>query len=195
MVNPKWLKMSLSTKVRKMNIFNPDTYCGIYCGACSIAMYSKTGRADEFVACLGGVPKEELSCGGCKSDNIYAGCKACGLRRCAREKGIEHCIDCADYPCKSYKTRQTVAKLLPHLHGAAASLKNIKLDGVDHWLDVQKKRWSCPDCGTPFSWYATACYKCGLASKAHELSGWKKLLCRFMLTMAYRKGRAENKIV
>jgi len=191
------MKMSLSTKVRRMNIVNPDTYCGIYCGACSIAMYSKTGRADEFVACLGGVPKEELSCGGCKSDNIYAGCKACGLRRCAREKGIEHCIDCADYPCKSYRTWQTVAKLLPHLHGAAASLKNIKLDGVDHWLDVQKKRWSCPDCGTSFSWYATACYKCGrsLASKAHELSGWRKLLCRFMLTMAYRKGRAENKIV
>jgi transporter family-2 protein len=36
-------------------------------------MYGKTGRADEFVACLGGVPKEALSCGGCKSDNIYAG--------------------------------------------------------------------------------------------------------------------------
>jgi hypothetical protein len=44
-----------------MDMFNPDTYCGSYCGACSIAMYSQTGRADEFVACLGGVPKEELS--------------------------------------------------------------------------------------------------------------------------------------
>jgi hypothetical protein len=116
---------------------------------------------------------------------------------CAREKSIEHCIDCADYPCKSYRTWQTVAKLLPHLHGTAASLNNIKFEGADHWLNVQKNRWSCPDCGTSFSWYATACYKCGrsLASKAHELSGWRKLLCRFMLTMAYRKGRAENKIV
>jgi hypothetical protein len=160
-------------------------------------MYSKTSHADDFISCIGGVPKEELFCGGCKSDNIYAGCKACGIRRCAREKDVKHCIDCADYPCKSYKTWQKTAKLLPHLHGAADNLNNIKLDGVDNWLNVQEKRWSCPDCGTSFSWYATACYTCGqsLASKAHELSGWKKLLCRFMLTMAYRKGRAENKIV
>jgi hypothetical protein len=160
-------------------------------------MYNKTGHADKFVACLRGIPKEDFSCGGCKSDNIYAGCKACDLRRCAREKGIEHCTDCADYPCKSYRTWQTITKFLPHLHGVAASLKNIKVDGVNNWLNEQKKRWACPDCGTSFSWYAAACYNCGrsLASQTHKLSGWRKLLCRFMLTMAYRKGKAENKSV
>lgn len=56
------------------NQFNPDTYCGIYCGACSIAMLGKTGRADGFADCLGTVPKEDLACGGCKSDRVYAGC-------------------------------------------------------------------------------------------------------------------------
>lgn len=180
-----------------MKKFNPDTYCGSYCGACSIAMYSNTGRADKFVACLKGVPREELSCGGCKSENIYAGCKACGLRRCAREKGLEHCIDCEQYPCKSYTQWQKAAKLLPHLQGAADGLHDIKRNGVGHWLNGQKKLWSCPACGTLFSWYATTCSTCGgsLTSKAHELSGLKKLLCRFMLTMAYRKGRAKrNKI-
>ena len=178
-----------------MSEFNPDTYCGIYCGACSVAMCGNTGHADNFVACLRGVPTEELSCGGCKSDNLYAGCKACGLRRCAREKGIEHCIDCADYPCKSYRTFQKMSKILPHLHGVTTSLESIRLDGVDHWLDVQNKRWACPDCGTPFSWYATTCHECGhvLVSETHKLSAWKKLLCRFMLTMAYRKGRLQNK--
>ncbi len=183
--------MSSNAESKIVHKFNPDTYCGIYCGACSIAICSKTSRADEFVACLRGVPKEELSCGGCKSDNLYAGCKACGIRRCAREKEIEHCDECADYPCKSYRAWKKVAKLLPHLQGAPASLKRIKDDGVDHWLNAQRKRWSCPDCGTSFSWYATACHKCGrsLASKAHKLSGWKKLLCRLMLTMAYRKGK------
>jgi hypothetical protein len=64
-----------------MDILNPDTYCGLYCGACSVAVYGQTGRADNFVGCLWGVPEEELSCGGCKSDNVYAGCRACGLRR------------------------------------------------------------------------------------------------------------------
>lgn len=174
-----------------MNMFNPDTYCGIYCGACSIAMYSDTGHTDEFVAFLGGVPKEDLSCGGCKSDSVYAGCKACAISCCAREKGIEHCIDCADYPCKSFRTRQLAAKFFPHLHGTDAGLRCIKLGGVDYWLDLQKKNWSCPDCGTPFTWYATACSHCcrSLVSNAHKLSGWKNLMCRFMLSSAYRKGR------
>jgi hypothetical protein len=180
-----------------MNIFNPDSYCGIYCGACSIAMHSQTGRADGFADCLGSLPKEELAYGGCKSDTLYAVCSACSLRRCAREKNVSHCIDCTDYPCKSYSTWQTVAKFLPHTHEASSSLESIKCDGVDYWLDAQKMRWSCPNCGTPFSWYASACYKCGrnLAFEAHKLSFWKKLLCRVVLPMAYRKGKAKNKSV
>jgi hypothetical protein len=175
--------------------FNPDTYCGIYCGACSIAMHGRTGRADEFAACLGSVPKEDLLCGGCKSDTVYAGCSTCGLRRCAREKNIEHCIDCADYPCKSYSTWQKVAKFLPHAHEAPISLETIQRDGIEDWLNTQKKHWSCPECGTPFSWYASACIKCGrnLTSEAHQLTFWRKLLCRVVLNMAYRKGKTAGK--
>ena len=177
-----------------MNEFNHDTYCGIYCGACSIAMQGKTGRADGFSACLGSVPKEELVCGGCKSGTVYAGCSTCTLRRCAREKGIAHCVDCADYPCRMYRAWQSVAKFLPHAREAPFSLETIKRDGVDSWLAAQKKRWSCPDCGSPFSWYAPKCHQCGrrLSPNAYEMSGWRKLLCRFVLPMAYRKGRAKQ---
>jgi len=177
-----------------MKYFNPDSYCGIYCGSCSIAMYAKTGCADKFATCLGGVPKEELICGGCKSDDVYAGCGACILRGCAREKNVEHCINCTDYPCTRYSKWQSLAKFLPHIHESATSLETIRRDGIDQWLDEQKKRWLCPDCGTPFSWYASACNKCGhsLELKAYTLSRWKKLLCHFILPMAYRKGKAKQ---
>lgn len=33
-----------------MNQVNPDSYCGIYCGACSVAMHGATGRVEEFAA-------------------------------------------------------------------------------------------------------------------------------------------------
>ena len=180
-----------------MNIFNPDTYCGIYCGACSIAMYGKAGLTDEFASCLGSVPKEDIVCGGCKSDTVYYGCRICGLRSCARGKNVEHCIECSDYACKNYRSWQRAAKLLPHIQESADSLEAIKCDGVDHWLDSQKKRCSCPDCDTPFSWYASMCSKCGrsLVSKAFKLSGWRKLLGHFVLPMVYRKGKAKNKSV
>ena len=92
------------------------------------------------------------------------------------------------------KQRQS---FVPHSREAASSLEAIKRDGVASWLAAQKKRWSCPDCGSPFSWYALECYKCGrsLASKAYQLSGWRKLLCRFVLPMAYRKGKAKSRSV
>ena len=178
-----------------MNTFNPDTYCGIYCGACSIAMYGRTGHGDGFATCLGRVPREELVCGGCKSDDVYAGCSTCSLRGCARGKNVEHCVDCADYPCTRYSKWQSLAKFLPHTHESASSLETIKRDGIDRWLAEQKKRWLCPDCGTPFSWYASVCSKCdrSLEFKAYALSGWKKLLCRFILPMAYRKGKEKQK--
>ena len=177
-----------------MNEFNPDTYCGIYCGACSIVMRGETDCPDAFAACLGSVPKEDFVCGGCKSDNIYAGCSICSLRQCAREKSIAHCCDCADYPCKRYSNWQFAAKFLPHVRNAVSSLTAIKRDGVDSWLVAQKNRWSCPNCGAPFSWYAPSCYKCGrtFATEAYKLSGWRKLLCRLVIPMAYRKGKRSR---
>jgi predicted amidophosphoribosyltransferase len=177
-----------------MNKFNPDTYCGIYCGACSIVMHGETGRTDEFSACLESIPKEEFVCGGCKSDTVYAGCKLCSLRPCALEKGVEHCIDCVDYPCKMYRKWNSMAKFLPHIGEALSSLELIKRDGVDPWLAAQKKRWSCPSCGSSFSWYASICHNCGqsLLSETHRISGWKKLVSRFVLPMVYRKGKAKK---
>jgi hypothetical protein len=47
-----------------------DSYCGIYCGACSILNHGETGRGDEFIACCDSVPEKELACGGCKSDAL-----------------------------------------------------------------------------------------------------------------------------
>jgi len=179
---------------RNMNKVNPDSYCGIFCGACSVAMHGVTGRADGFVACLGGVPGQELACGGCKSDGfLYAGCCICGFRDCARGKGFEHCTDCSDYPCRMYAKWQSAARFLPHVGEAAAGMAKIKRDGADAWLAAQKKRWSCPDCGAPFSWYAPECPTCGrnLTGDAYRISGWKKLVCRLLLPMAYRKGKAK----
>jgi hypothetical protein len=177
-----------------MNNVNPDSYCGIYCGACSVYVHGETGRADGFVACLGSVPKEEIACRGCKSDTVYAGCRICTLRDCAVKKGFAHCVDCSDYPCKMYGKWQIGAKLVPHSLEAPSSLEAIKRDGTASWLAAQQKRWSCSDCGAPFSWYAAKCHQCGreLASQAYELSGWRKLVFRFVFLMAYRKGKAKR---
>jgi hypothetical protein len=170
-----------------------DTYCGIYCGACSISSHGETGREDGFIACCPGVPKEELACRGCKSDAVYAGCRTCGFRDCAVGKGVAHCVECAEYPCKAYEKWQSAAKILPHVRESVANLEAIRSGGVDAWLAAQASRWSCPECGTRFSWYAASCQKCGrsLAAEAYAMRGLRKLLCRWVLPTVYRRGKAK----
>jgi hypothetical protein len=173
---------------------NSDTYCGIYCGACSVAIYGVTGRADGFVACCTGVPRSALTCDGCKSEKVYAGCRVCPFRSCAEERGVARCVECSDYPCTAYKRWQSATRFLPHVGEAAPSLDSIAREGYDSWLSSQEQRWSCPTCGEHFSWYAATCAGCGhsLEGEAYTMKGWRKLLCAIILPLVYRKGRAKT---
>jgi hypothetical protein len=33
--------------------------------------------------------------------------------------------------------------------------------GVSRWLEFQRERWSCSECGTRFWWYGRVCTTCG----------------------------------
>jgi hypothetical protein len=169
-----------------------DSYCGIWCGACSVLVHGEAGRADAFIACCAGIPKADLACRGCKSDSVYAGCRTCAIRDCAIGKGVDHCSACSEYPCRSYVRWQSAARLLPHIREAAASLNTIRQGSVESWLSAQKTRWSCPSCGTRFSWYAPSCAACGrsLDQEAFTITGLRKLVCRWMFPKLYRKGKA-----
>jgi hypothetical protein len=135
------------------------------------------------------------ACPGCRSDALYAGCRTCGLRDCAVGRGVAHCVECADYPCGTYERWRSVSKLLPHVREATSNLEAIARDGVEDWLAAQKTRWSCPACGTRFSWYAASCAECGrsLRKEAHAMKGLRKLVCRLVLPMVYRKGKASQR--
>ncbi len=169
-----------------------DNYCGLYCDACSVRIYGETGCSDGFVNCLGNVPKTDIVCGGCKSHSTYAGCRACLIRKCAVKKGIEHCIKCEEYPCGMFKQWRIATKLLPHVGEVFSCLDEIRREGMDAWFESQDKRWSCPDCGARFSWYARECPSCGysLNEKAYKLNGFRRILCRLILPSAYKKGKA-----
>ena len=168
-----------------------DSYCGIYCGACSIRKHGETGDGDAFIACCGSVPKSELTCSGCKSKTLYMACRGCEIRDCAVDRGLTHCADCANYPCRIYKKWYSAAKILPHVREAAVNLETIKRDGNETWLKTQEKRWSCPECGAAHSWYTATCDKCGqnLTTQAYSLAGIRKLICRIVFPMAYRRAK------
>ncbi|MFC1643323.1 DUF3795 domain-containing protein [Myxococcota bacterium] len=171
-----------------------ESYCGIYCGACSVLRYASTGHSDAFLNSCSSLPKNALVCRGCKSGTLYAGCRTCEVRECASQRGVTQCAQCAEYPCRTYKRLRSTRRILPHLWERAPNLAAITQHGMDAWLAEQEKRWSCPECGTRFSWYTAACTQCGrsLASEAYTLSGVRKLLCQWLLPMLYRRGKAKE---
>ena len=171
-----------------MTKFNFDTYCGIYCGACSIMMAYKTGNKDSLASHwteenLGAFLKAQgisisendslqLKCHGCKTDTVFINCKHCKIRNCAINRNMDHCFECSDYPCQLFHDtlfNKGIQQMLPHLKLIEEDLDSIKDMGIEKWLEVQAKQWKCPKCQTDSSWYTMSCAKCGT-----DLSGNKK---------------------
>lgn len=55
-------------------------YCGMPCALCT--RYRTVGAS---------------RCPGCSADGYYT--EACKVHRCCREKGLDHCGSCPDFPC------------------------------------------------------------------------------------------------
>jgi predicted esterase len=154
-----------------MSDFNYDSYCGLYCGGCSIIKAYQSGIKDPFACFWSDEAGAELKCHGCKTDTVFGGaaefggCAKCAIRACAREKGVERCLSCPDFPCHNFNPDTEIAKFLfdklPHMSTIATNLQTIMSKGASGWLEEQVVQWKCPDCQTDYTWYATHCSNCG----------------------------------
>ena len=160
-----------------MSILRKDTYCGLYCGACEIENARTEDQQKKviqtFESNLPGwhATLDQMHCSGCKSDDVFVNCAKCPIRRCARERGIEFCYQCSDYPCQTHTFLQAASGQVPilrHIKAIETNQAYICEHGVDAWLQDQEQRWSCPHCGSPFSWYTDSCGQC-----MHDLKGIK----------------------
>jgi len=82
-------------------------YCGYNCGLCAarsddpavrqrlVDGWRKYFGHEEYTA-------ENVRCDGCRTDGRIAD-KQCKARPCARERGVEYCADCDDFPCKKMR--------------------------------------------------------------------------------------------
>jgi len=46
--------------------------------------------------------KEDILCKGCKSETLFLFCSSCYITTCNKERGIENCEDCDEFPCDRY---------------------------------------------------------------------------------------------
>lgn len=118
-------------------------YCGLYCGLCdqcariperAAALLESLHRADfegwgpglpgfkDFWNLLNGLAEvEDDKC--CRT--WKCGAPVCAVRKCAIERHVEICPDCADYPCERLKA---FAKGEPLLLADGQRIREIGLD-------------------------------------------------------------------
>ena len=132
--------------------------CGVYCPSCTLYIGTKEepGRL-EFLAGRMGVKENDLKCDGCRSDRRSAHCRSCSFIRCAKEKGVDFCGNCNEFPCRELKEFQ---KEMPHRAGLWESHARIREAGYEVWFTESAEDNSCSSCGTMNSAYDPACRSC-----------------------------------
>ena len=88
-------------------------YCGYRCDLCPA--FQATQKNDweglsklsrEWETLFGfHLEPEQLECDSCRRESGRRVDKGCSVRACCRQKGLETCAECAEYPCDSLKKR------------------------------------------------------------------------------------------
>lgn len=142
-----------------------DTYCGLYCGLCA-----KRGRIPQQAKALReSMVKEDYEVWGkefpgfnnfwkflndlCNPDQACPGCRQgggpsfCSIRKCARERKVDICVFCEEYPCKRILA---ISKGYPTL---LVDGKRIQEIGTEVWIQEQEERAK-----TGFAYVDIRCY-------------------------------------
>lgn len=139
------MKQGKSTKIKAMSaaLIAP---CGMNCRLC---------RA--FV-------REKNACPGCRGeDSLKPKTRIlCRIKTCGKivRGGARYCFCCAGFPCdrlnsldKRYRTRYGMSMI--------DNLRNIRKSGIRRFLENEKKRWACPECGETICVHEPQCLSCG----------------------------------
>ena len=93
-------------------------YCGLPCHSCPILLATQEpdpGKKHELRVQIAWQIEQRYGirlradqitdCDGCSTEGgrLYAGCKDCLIRPCAKERGVKTCAHCNDYPCEKVK--------------------------------------------------------------------------------------------
>lgn len=149
--------------------------CGLYCGVCAIyiAHRDDNSKLKERLVNLykggvqgkGALPNadslsmEDIRCEGCLSDVLFMHCRQCEIRSCAKEKGLEGCHECGEFPCGYIEEfpmtvgKKVIMRCVPHRREV----------GTEAWVRDEEARYICPGCGNRVFRGAVSCNRCKAA--------------------------------
>ena len=110
--------------------------CGLDCFNCEIYVDNLTDELAELIHEKMNVPKEAIPCRGCRQEDgvHYHLPDGCATLECVKEKGVELCCDCADFPCVLLAPLANGAGMYPH-NMKVYNLCRIKKIGLEGWIE------------------------------------------------------------
>lgn len=114
-------------------IFQLTAPCGIDCFNCEMFECNITEEFKNRIAGLVKCKPEEIPCKGCR----VQGCcsvlmKDCKTLACVKEKGVDFCYECDEFPCSKLQPCASRAEKLPH-NMKVFNLCRIKQIGLEAW--------------------------------------------------------------
>jgi hypothetical protein len=108
--------------------------------------------------------RERNKCPGCRGPDTNKRVTRirCKIKICEvfNDTDIKFCFECTYYPCEKlehldnrYKTKYYMSMI--------ENLEYIKNSGINNFLDNEKIRWTCNECGGTICVHKGRCYSCG----------------------------------
>lgn len=136
--------------------------CGLWCGVCSIYIAHKNNNL-KFKEKLFPVYKafaktaDDIACTGCLSEGtVFPVCQVCAIKKCCKDKNIDGCYQCEEFPCKYIDN-------FPIPVGKKVILRSVpfwRQHGTEKFVEAEINRYHCPDCGNQLFRGAKRCNKC-----------------------------------
>ena len=135
--------------------------CGVDCNVCSGYLALKNDVRTKGV--------RMAYCKGCRPRD-----KKCSFlkKRCELllNNKVEFCYECEEFPCKNLKHNDKRYQTFFRM-SLIDNLNFIKEHGLAKFLETQKKKWQCPECGEVICCHNGICFSCSL----EKLKNKKKL--------------------
>jgi hypothetical protein len=108
--------------------------------------------------------RERNRCPGCRADDAEKPKTrvVCKVKTCDRIASgqTKYCFSCDTFPCarlkqldKRYRTKYGMSMI--------ENLENIRESGIRRFVENEKRRWTCPDCGEIICVHSPQCLSCG----------------------------------
>jgi hypothetical protein len=90
--------------------------CGLHCGMCPLYKALSDEKLRDTLSQRMNLPLEKAKCEGCRSVDGHCPVigEQCATYVCAKEKEVEFCYDCPEFPCSKLMPCSDRADNLPH---------------------------------------------------------------------------------